>query len=137
MTTMKAPKVTKCIYERIYDRLNRLTGGINEFVAEHRSLKLQSKGFMDLTIESFGYNGKLALTHYYLLNGDLVPDPDMEILVHPEMKMAEALTYQDTFGFKTVYLDDDRRQFYPSRKKELNQFLNTWLNNLQKQGFYK
>ena len=67
--------------------------------------------------------------------GDVMADPDMEIRIIPSMKMVEALTFQqDNMGiYQQVYLEDGR--FYPSLKKELNNFLNTWLKNLIEQGF--
>ena len=43
-----------------------------------------------------------SLAHYYKQGGDLIPDPDMEIKVFPEFEMAEALTYQDSFGYRKV-----------------------------------
>jgi hypothetical protein len=44
--------------------------------------------------------------HNYRQNGDLVPDPDMEIRILPEPGMAEALSYQDSFGYRRVYFDN-------------------------------
>lgn len=129
------PTIPKSVYETVFDRLDRLTGGIIEFIRTEQSRKMHSSGFMDLTIESFG-NSRISLTHYYKQNGDLVPDPDMEILIHSDIRMAEALSYQDSFGYQTVYLDSTRQQFYPKRKNELNRFLNTWLITLKKNGFY-
>ena len=53
--------------------------------------------------------------------------------------MAEAMTYQDSFGYKEVYHDLDPetgkyRKVAPKLKKELNSFLNKWLSNLLQQG---
>ena len=90
---------------------------------------------MDLSIDVlWREEGKttISMTHYYKQNGDLVPDPDMEIAMHTNIKMAEALSYQDSFGYRRVYHSDDMVDL--KAKKELNSFLNKWLNNLEMQG---
>jgi len=46
--------------------------------------------------------------------------------------MAEALTYQDFFGYRRVYPEPGQVDL--QAKKELNSFLNTWLSNLLTQG---
>lgn len=61
-------------------------------------LKFKSKGFMDLNFDYLGAEDdgcfKIVMSYNYIQNGDLMCDPDMEILIHQKMKMAEALTYQ-------------------------------------------
>jgi|GEM_PF-5167650 len=89
----------KTIYESYYQKLDALAGGI-ETLPEH--LVLKSSGYMDLHIEKIR-EGVISMTHYYKVNGDLVPDPDMEVRVLSELKAIEALTYQDTYGFQQVY----------------------------------
>lgn len=114
------------IYEKIYQKLDRI--GIMKV---KESVHLKSPGFMDLVVEKLG-NKHYSLTHYYELNGDLVPDPDMEVRIMPEQKMSEALSYQDTFGYRCVY---DGDKIDAKTKKDLNTFLNQWLTNLIDQGF--
>jgi len=129
------PKTIKNVYQVIYDKLDKLTGGIEKFASTDNHLKLKSGGFMDLVIECNSKN-YISLTHYYTVNGDLCPDPDMEIKIYPNLKMAEAMTYQDIYRFQQVYLDGGKK-YYPALKRDLNTFLNKWLSNLKKQGFYK
>jgi Uncharacterized protein conserved in bacteria len=69
----------------------------------------------------------LALAHYFELAGDLVPDPDMQIWVYPSTKMAEALTYQDQFGYREVYPEPGKVNV--AAKRDLNNFLAQWLKN--------
>ena len=69
----------------------------------------------------------------------MIPDTDMEVRISPSMKMAEAMSYQDSYGYRQVYhdYDEDTGQYQkvaPKAKKELNSFLNTWLSNLLMQG---
>jgi len=132
-------KMSNTVYHKIYNKLNKLTiseGGIVKFTSTPgNTLKLKSGGFMDLSIECL-YDGRISMTHYYTSNGDLIPDPDMEIRINSVMGIAEAMTYQDSFGYQEVYVNGGK-QYYPKLKKSLNSFLNTWLGNLKKQGFYK
>lgn len=114
------------IYEKIYQKLERL--GVMKITD---SIHLNRTGYMDLVIEKLGEN-HYSLTHYYELNGDLGPDPDMEVKIMPEQRMAEALSYQDTFGYRRVY---DGDKIDAKAKKDLNVFLDHWLSNLIDQGF--
>lgn len=91
--------MTKGANDQIYIKLVRLTDGI-ETISE--LLILKSGSYMDLHIERFREDA-ISMTHYYKQNGALVPDPDMEIRVFPKFKKAEALTCQDSFGFRQAY----------------------------------
>ena len=115
------------VYERIYNKLKKL--GVLD-VKEAATIK--SGAFMDLHIDKLGEN-HYALSHYYRQGGDSIADPDMEIRIIPDMKMAEALTYQDTYGYRVVYPTKDTVDL--RAKKDLNTFLNKWLTNLTRQGF--
>jgi uncharacterized protein YqiB (DUF1249 family) len=64
----------------------------------------------------------------------MIADPDMEIRVW-HYGAIEALAFQDFFGYKRVYkTDGERTLVYPTIKKSLNGFLNTWLSNIIEQG---
>lgn len=120
-------------YRWIFNKLDRLTDGIKEFASKPGNYKkLSSNGFMDLIVECISEN-VISLTHYYRQNGDLIPDPDMTIRIH--YGMAEALTFQDYNSLKRVYTGDG--YYSPALKKDLNKFLDFWLTNLKRQGFYK
>lgn len=119
------------VYGQIYDKLQKL--GILT-VKEH--VRAKSGSFMDLVVEKVGEN-EFSLTHYYEQNGDLIPDPDVTVRVHENMKMAEALTYQDSFGYQAIYIEDEdgTKLVDAVVKQKLNGFLNYWLSNLMQQGF--
>ncbi len=126
------------VYERNYRAIDALIGGIEHLSGLEKDfyLKLTSPGFMDLVIEKLCSTETgiiISMTHYYEQNGDLVPDPDMQIKILPELKAAEALTYQDSFGYQAVYPEPGK--IYQKLKREINQFLSQWLSNLKKQGF--
>ncbi len=133
------------IYNTIFNKLVKI--GIINKEGKRKfewSLKLKSGGYMDLNVD-FLYDEKndgyvIAVAHNYIQNGDVMYDPDMEIHIHPEMKMAEALTFRQDGIFarnQRVYnLDANRNKLVnPKLKTELNKFLNTWMGNVVKQGF--
>ena len=121
------------IYERIFRNLEKILGDLNE-IPEYQ--KFKASGFMDLNVDMlYGEEESItiALSHYFRQNGDMIPDPDMEVRIYPEMKMAEALSYQDSFGYQQVYPSPS--QVNLKAKKDLNVFLNQWLSNIIDQGF--
>lgn len=128
------------IYETIYRKLNKLIPNLAE-IDEHA--KLTAPGYMDLGVDVIQRDDDytvIALSHYYKHpSGDMIPDPDMEVRICHELQMAEAMSYQDSFGYQQVYHDWDAdtqrfRKLAPRAKKELNSFLNKWLTNLLQQG---
>jgi hypothetical protein len=125
----------------MYNKLVKL-GIINQdgSLKFNEYIKLKSGIFMDLNIDHLSHKDDdrsivISLAHNYIQEGDVMADPDMEVRIIPSMKMVEALTFkQDSTGtYQQVYLEDGR--FYPTLKKDLNDFLNYWLKNLIEQGF--
>ena len=123
------------IYERIFKKLEEILGDPQE-IPEYQQLK--ASGFMDLNVDRLYGDEEsvtIALSHCFKQNGDMVPDPDMEVRIYPGMKMAEALTYQDSFGYRRVYPTPEKVDL--KAKNDLNVFLNQWLSNILNQGFEK
>lgn len=121
-------------YEQLFKKITALLPNLAQ-IEPGEGVSLKAEGFMDLHVNVLWKekdNITISMSHYYEQNGDLVPDPDMEIAVYPSRKMAEALRYQDSFAYREVYPEEGK--VYPKAKKELNQFLNRWLNNLKMQG---
>jgi uncharacterized protein YqiB (DUF1249 family) len=124
--------MSKTIYERIYERLEAL--GIDPAHLPE-SAKSKAPGFMDLNLDRLETTRDsviIALSHYFQQHGDLVPDPDMQIRILPAVRMAEALTYQDTYSYREVY--PEPRKVDLAAKRELNSFLAKWLKNCLDQG---
>lgn len=121
------------VHQKNYEALKAIIPDLDTFKA---AKKLSSRGYMDLHIDFLGVDRpgvrRISMAHYFQQNGDMVADPDMEILIHLESQMLEAVTYQDQFGYKQVYPQPG--MFDPKLKKSLNQFLSTWLKNLRSQG---
>jgi uncharacterized protein YqiB (DUF1249 family) len=123
-------------FEQIYKKIYAIAPELDK-VEAGEALKLKSGGFMDLNIDILSRDKDssiIAMSHYYKHpSGDMIADPDMEIKIHHNAKMAEALTYQDGFGYRQVYPKEGFVN--PQAKTDLNKFLNSWLNNLKSQGF--
>jgi uncharacterized protein YqiB (DUF1249 family)/SAM-dependent methyltransferase len=123
-------------YSTIYDKLHKVIPDLEKHLkAGVSSGKSKSGGYMDLNFDYLyedeqGY--VFALSHYYKQNGDMIADPDMQIRLIPEMKMAEALTFQDYRVYHEVYHTDENGKNFvrPRLKKDLNSFLSQWLTNL-------
>lgn len=125
------------LYETIYRKLDRLGA-----IAAIQSGKDYDKShigepFMDLNMDVLERRADtivIALSHYFQQNGDLCADPDMEIRIYPERAMAEALTFQQAIPplYREVYPAPGK--VVPELKRELNDFLNLWLNNCLRQG---
>ncbi len=114
--------------------LQHLSHGIP--VGEMRKFN-QSTSFMAAVVETFGQTDQgydlISVAHYYEMNGDLVPDPEM-VFVHQEdqfypVYFRNAMIEQ--FAVKPSYYRYDR--FIPSLQASLTSFANTWMRNIQEQ----
>lgn len=76
----------------------------------------------------------VSLSHYGEQNGDLMADPDMEVRVFPDTKMAEAMTWRNDYVGKTSVVYPEPGKVYPKVKADLNKFLAMWLKNIIDQG---
>ena len=119
--------------KEIYKRLVRV---IPNLYSINESGKSEAPGFMDFNLDILQRKGdvlRVAISHYYKHpSGDMIPDPDMEVMVNRKSETAEALTYQDTYGYQEVYSEDGSCN--ESLQCSLNEFLLMWLNNLHEQG---
>ena len=119
--------------KEIYKRLIRV---IPNLYSIKESGKSEAPGFMNFNLDILQRKGgvlRVAISHYYKHpSGDMIPDPDMEILVNRKTETAEALTYQDIYRYQEVYSENGSCN--ESLQYSLNEFLLMWLNNLHKQG---
>lgn len=130
----------KPIYERNFNLLVKLGILTAEGVPTFKeSKKMKSGAFMDLNLDFLISDEKglvISMAHNFIQNGDVMADPDMEIRIVRGTQMVEALSYrQDALGINKHVYNENETQFDPQLKKELNEFLNKWLNNLIRQGF--
>lgn len=126
------------LHEQLFRKITQIVPNLEQ-IEVGDAVKLKADGFMDLNVDVLSRDGDsmlIAMSHYFKHpSGDMIADPDMEVSINLKTKTAEAVAYQDTFGYKRVYPDfPDTNRFYPRVKQELNSFLNTWLQNLKWQG---
>jgi uncharacterized protein YqiB (DUF1249 family) len=103
--------------------------------------KSKVSGFMDLNYDFLREDRPstyiIALSHYGMMNGDMMADPDMEIRICPNLKIIEAMTFQQD-GFPPIYNEvydrENPKKYNPRLYKSLNLFLGQWLTNLHHQG---
>ena len=124
------------IYHRNFRKLVQLIPKFAELQAGHYLRFEAGAAFMPLSVDVLDRDGtslRIALAHNFEMNGDLVPDPDMELRVDLKNETVEALTFQDQLVYHEVYPAPGK--VYPDLEKSLNSFLSTWLTNLRHQGF--
>lgn len=97
---------------------------------EYRKIE-NSTAFMPFNIDYLNWSNqhhchRFAFSHYYKHpSGDMIPDPDMEILYDSETKDMYGITYQDVLDYEQAEIG--------KQIKELTTFLNIWMNNVVKQ----
>lgn len=116
------------VAQQNYRALTELAPGIMH--GTYSYMRFQAgDAFMPLTFEHL-YDDRYSLMHFYTQNGDLMRDPDMEIVINHEAQTVEAMTFtQHPFIFQEVEQGDTRLQ------QELNGFLSQWLSNIKAQEY--
>ena len=134
MTEDKEVKDNNNIENVNYDLLKKL--GIID-MKEHK--KIIVPNLMDLKIAVLHNDNKtmlIALTHNFIQNDDLIANPDIEIILHKDTEKAEPLACQKNMlgVYQRVYDNDGKCN--TELKEKLNTYLNKWLMNLKRQGYY-
>lgn len=115
------------IYKAIYHNLE-VIGVLS--VSECDVIK--NDPLMPLYIDRLAHD-RYAIARNTVLDGMMVPDPDMEIQVDHERKSAEPLTYQDQKGRKVVYPEPGKVNL--TIKNELVTYLDRWLTEMVNDGY--
>lgn len=99
------------------------------------AVKMKANQFMDLNIDIVRQQGtvtQISMAHYYEQHGDLVPDPDMEIMLMHVTQVALPVHFQ-TGSFYRRCIDGT----VITNLKEFGDqasFLSQWLRNIKSQG---
>lgn len=102
--------------------------GILSSIKDKDYAKFKSEyGLMDLSVDKLTQN-IIAISHYYIVNEDLVPDPDMQIEIDFKNKTARALSFQNAYIYQEAY--------NKKIQKELNDFLIQWLLNIKASSYH-
>ena len=124
------------IYETIYKHLISIVPEILEPTFDGRTLTSPTPGHKDLEITLINSSPDqlhIAIGWYITHLGPILPDPEMEIAIHPGKQQAEALSHEDTLSHRIVY--SDVNQANPAIQRELNQFLLEWLQRILDRGY--
>lgn len=73
---------------------------------------------------------RFAFSHYYKQNGDMIADPDMEVLYFPDTQEIAAMTFQD---YRSYQDSMENKTINLKLQRDLTVFLKTWLNNVIEQ----
>ncbi|MDD2301389.1 MAG: hypothetical protein PHG30_02390, partial [Eubacteriales bacterium] len=94
------------------------------------------EGFMPLSIDRLG-DDRVAISHTYTQNGDLMADPDMEFVIDRKAKTLSARSFQQdgTGTYQCVSDENDMDEADKSLVKSLNSFARTWFEHIQSQGY--
>ena len=110
-----------------YHRLCRFAGPVLR--GDAFFMKLTSPGKMELNIEKIGED-RVALSHTYYENGEVMADPDMELVFDNEKEVLKAESYQlDALGI--CERAGDREE----SGNDLNAFLSDWLRSIERGNY--
>ena len=105
----------------------------------HRKIDNGGTAFMAVSVD-FLFEceaGKVfAFAHNFEQNGDLIPDPDVEILVSAVDGRAYPTAIQYATGTynRVVFLEDGKiDRFAPRGQRDLATFVGTWFENIRRQ----
>ena len=88
---------------------------------------------MPLSVEYLSEN-RIAVSHYYSQNGDMIADPDMEFVFDNENQTLTARTFQQSGFYQTTETPNGINK---TLERELNSFANQWFRNNDSYGFVK
>ncbi len=124
--------------------LNTATGRILDFLTRDladpsgpgvSNRKLDNGGFMAVSVERIGAH-RFSVAHYFEQNGDLVPDPDLELVHYSGSWYACAITHALPFGYhRALTCTDTGRpdRWWPREYNSLRSFATMMLRNIRNQ----
>lgn len=122
------------LFRRLLDRSGLTVDTKRDFI------RMKAPGYMDLCIDRLmktsDGNIRFSLAHNGRQNGDLMADPDMEVIWVPgPIPALQAQTFQNDFA--GVYQNIEHPRVNREHlARSLNSFLNLWLRNLLEQGHF-
>ena len=126
--TLSDDTMNKEIFERLVDIFEPI------LTSEKTYQKYAAEGFEPLSVEMQG--DILALAHTYVQNGDLMWDPRIDFKVDYDNKKVTPISYENS-GLG-VYEEYDIAEPTPQlieKLHELLDFTDTWLDNIESQGY--
>ena len=122
--------------------------GVDFTRTEHIHYKFESPGLMDLIVETWkeGEWIHVSVAHYYLQEGDLMADPEIEFRIiqfadfngKPRREIQPIHYQQDGLGvYQEAMTVEQNGQILirPRLQREIKNFLGMWANNIKQQGY--
>lgn len=127
----------QALYGRNYTKLNQLLPHIRTTgYSRHIALTSEQKVATTLTftvLENSPYTSYITLRQDNILFW--LKAPELYIRCYHDAKLAEITLAQNTRGFRGVYSYPNSAMHQPDEKKQLNSFLEEWLNRCLSSGY--
>jgi len=127
--------------EKIYQRLLKMFPDL-EGMASGAYRKVVNEPYKPLSMDVLDdnqYGRIISIAHNFFQNGDVMADPDMQLLVKFNNQTVQAMTFQNSsMGIyqECLFFDDAGKLLVRMKLlKDLNRFLDVWTKNLVDQGF--
>ena len=117
------------IYHTIYEKMEKI--GVFSI---HQYAVIEKSPYVPLCIDHIGPD-VYALSQNPVIEGEVVPDPDIEIRISHQKRTAEPLVFQDRKGKRVVYPEPGKVDL--KIKNDLAEYLDRWLSDLLSQGFIR
>jgi len=98
------------------------------------SMRIENKPYQRLCIEQIDTN-LISVAHYFEMNGDLVPDPDMVFLILDSYWYPISFQSQIMYEESVKYDADGQIATILSGMKSMVSFASTWAENIIAQGY--
>lgn len=85
-------------------------------------------------LERGKYTTTVSLTHYLMIDGNIVPDLDMKIRVYHDAEVAEVIGYQHESRFASYYPYPNPMMRHHFEKRQINLFFSEWLKYCERCG---
>lgn len=96
-------------------------------------VRVSVSGFMPLSIERHG--DQVFIAHYFVQNGDLIPDPDMEFEIVDGRWVPAAIQHSSGAYRRCVTYANGNRLVDLRQQRDQAAFSDLWAQNLLSQGF--
>lgn len=114
-----------------YNSFNKLVSNTDYSYAKFTA----GKSFDDLVIELIGEN-EYSLSNTFVMNGDLMYDPEITFLIDKEKKLLQPLSYRnDSFGIYNELSNDANSSII--NEKSISDFLKGWFKQIEDVHYVK
>lgn len=127
---------TQCTHMKmIVEQILAKRGKLDEFkTSEDFHIKIKNDPYMPLTIEKHG--NRVMVIHYFEQNGDLISDPDQEMMIGADGEWYPVAIQFATGHYSKAREWRDGKEFINPREiVDQVRFSSQWAKNIKNQGF--